>query len=210
MSVSSYTFTSKTTDFTTNLSSPINLNDKRCEVALVRFETYNSFPNIKKDVNNIFRYSPDNGATWKEIIFDTGSYELKDISIEIDRQMVNNGDYDTINNETFINIIGLTLHTIVIIKHDRYKVDFGGRYSIGSLLGFPSVILNEGYHKSPKIVDISSLISIFVNVDIISGSYINGTNAQTIYTFAPNVKPGGKIIEAPTPHEYLPIPQSMK
>ena len=209
MSTSSYTFTSKTTDFTTYLSNSINLIGKKCEVALVRLETFNSFPNIKENVNNELRYSPDNGTTWKDLLFDTGSYEIVDINIEIARQMTNNGDYDAINNESYINVLIFSSRIIVIIKNDRYKVDFGGRKSIGKLLGFPSIILDEGYHKSSNLVDINPITSIFVHIDIVSGSFLNGSKSQIIYTFAPAVKPGAKIIEKPSPHEYLPISQSM-
>src|SRR5882757_1554854 len=210
MATSSYTFSSNTTDFTTSLLTPLDLISKKYEVALARLETYYSIPNIKRNVNNIFRYSSD-GTTWKEIILDTSSYELVDINNEIERQMSVNGDYDTINNESYINIIGNTAEfkSIVVIKNDVYKVNFGGKYTIGKLLGFTGVILNSGYHKSPKVVDITPISSILVNVDIINGSYYNGANANIIYTFAPAVKPGGKIIEKPNPHEYLPISLSI-
>jgi len=209
MSTSSFTFTSKTTDFTTHLSNPINLIDKKYEVALVRLETFNSFPNIIENVNNIFRYSPDNGTTWKEIRLDTGSYEINDMNIEIARQMTNNGDYDVVNTESYINIIIFASRVIVIIKHNSYKVDFSVRYSIGKMLGFPEEILTAGFHKSPDFVDANPITSIFVHVDIVTGSYLNGRNSQIIYTFAPAVRPGAKIIEAPSPLEFLPIYQSM-
>jgi|SRR5882757_5566233 len=211
MTTSSYIFQSNSTDFTTYLSTPLNLDNRKYEVALVRLETYNSIPNIKKDVNNVFRYSPDNGTTWKEIIFDTGSYELDDINNEIERQMVVKGDYDVLNNESYINITGNTaeLKTILTIKNNMYKVKFSGKHNMQKLLGFTPVNLNYGYHKSPNIVDISSVISILVNLSIVSGSFLNGSNAQIIYTFAPAVRPGAKIIEAPSPHEFLPISLSM-
>ena len=80
---------------------------------------------------------------------------------------------------------------------------------VGKLLGFPASVLNEGYHKSPKIIDISEIIYILIHVDILSGSFLKGSNAQIIYTFASAVKPGTKMIESPSPHEYMPISQSM-
>src|SRR6266568_3395033 len=175
----SFTFTSKTTDFTTQLSNPINLIGKKYEVALIRLETFNSFPNVIENVNNIFRYSPDNG------------------------------DYDTINTESYINILIFASRVIVIIKNDTYRVDFNIQNSIGKMLGFSPMILNAGYHKSPNFVDVIPITSVFVHVDIVSGSFLNGTSSQIIYTFAPAVRPGAKIIESPSPLEFLPIPQSM-
>ena len=54
-------------------------------------------------------------------------------------------------------------------------------------------------------VNILTINSILVNVDIISGSYINGFTQPTIYSFFPDVSPGYKIIENPHNLLYLPI-----
>ena len=54
-------------------------------------------------------------------------------------------------------------------------------------------------------VNILSINSILVNIDIILGSYINGSTQPTIYSFFPNVFPGFKIIENPHNLLYLPI-----
>ena len=42
-------------------------------------------------------------------------------------------------------------------------------------------------------------------MDIISGSYVNGTTQPTIYSFFPNVSPGYKIVEKPINLSYLPV-----
>ena len=44
-----------------------------------------------------------------------------------------------------------------------------------------------------------------VNINIISGSYVNGSTQPTIYSFFPNVSPGYKIIKIPHNLLYLPI-----
>ena len=54
----------------------------------------------------------------------------------------------------------------------------------------------EGFHESENVVNILSINSILVNIDIISGSYVNGTTKNTIYSFFPKVSPGYKIIPA--------------
>ena len=54
-------------------------------------------------------------------------------------------------------------------------------------------------------VNILTINSILVNIDIISGSYVNGSTQPTIYSFFPNVSPGYKIIENPHNLLYLPI-----
>ena len=54
-------------------------------------------------------------------------------------------------------------------------------------------------------VNILAINSILVNIDIISGSYDNGTIQPTIYSFFPDDSPGYKIIENPHNLLYLPI-----
>ena len=54
-------------------------------------------------------------------------------------------------------------------------------------------------------VNILTINSILVNIDIISGSYVNGSTQPTIYSFISDVSPGYKIIENPHNLLYLPI-----
>ena len=54
-------------------------------------------------------------------------------------------------------------------------------------------------------VNILTTNSILVNIDIISGSYVNGSTQPTIYSFYPNVSSGYDIIENPQNLLYLPI-----
>ena len=54
-------------------------------------------------------------------------------------------------------------------------------------------------------VNIRTINSILVNIDIISGSYVNGSTQLTIYSFFPYVSPGYKIIENRHNLLYLPI-----
>ena len=54
-------------------------------------------------------------------------------------------------------------------------------------------------------VNILTINSILVNIDIISDSYVNGSTQPTIYSFFPDCSPGYKIIENPHNLLYLPI-----
>lgn len=72
-----------TADFTTRLSHPIYLHsNKEYEVALLSVNLYNSIPNTTEE-NNIFKYSIDNGSTWKIVSLDKESYELQAINDKI-------------------------------------------------------------------------------------------------------------------------------
>ena len=54
-------------------------------------------------------------------------------------------------------------------------------------------------------VNILTINSILVNIDIFSSSYVNGSTQPTIHSFFPNVCPGYKIIENQQNLLYLPI-----
>ena len=54
-------------------------------------------------------------------------------------------------------------------------------------------------------VNIPTINSILINIDIISGSYINGAAQASICSFFPDCSPGYKIIENPHNLLYLSI-----
>jgi len=96
------------------------------------------------------------------------------------------------------------LKSVLEIQGD-FQVDFRARNSISSLLGFRNQIYKEGIHESQNVVNILSINSILVNVDVIGGSYLNGRTQNTIYSFFPNVSPGYKIAENPSNLVCLPV-----
>ena len=179
--------------------------EKVYEIALVNLETYYSFPNID-ETNNIFVYSPDNGNSWVKIKIPEGSYEIDDINNTIQHEMEKRGHYDEINEDYYINIAPNTntLKSVLILEKD-YQVDFNHQNSLAKVLGFTGAKCTEGLHESENVVDILRINSILVNIDIISGSYVNGTTKNTVYSFFPDVSPGYKIIESPVNLVYLPI-----
>ena len=79
--------------------------------------------------------------------------------------------------------------------NNNCEVDFKRNNSMNSLLGFDSKHYSTGLHESENMVNILTINSILVNIDIISGSYVNGSTQPTIYSFFPDVSPGYKIIE---------------
>jgi len=169
--------TGDTTDFTTRLSPSIRLNhNKKYEAALLSINLFNTIPNITEE-NNKFKYSTDNGTTWKIISLNIGAYEIIGINDEIQRQMTINGDYDIVNNEHYIYLTTKIAESkcIVNITNQNYRVDFGIESSIGPTLGFQPVVISQKYNISQGIVDITKINSVLVNVDFISGSYVNGS-----------------------------------
>ena len=193
---------------------------KKYEMSLLNLETYFSFPNIDA-TNNHFRYIPnpderssdsdersdDRGSRpWTDVFIPEGCYEITDINDYIQRTMKENGHYDTVNNEYYISLQPNTntLKSVLNIA-PNYKVDFRSDNSIRAVLGFAKKIYNEGYNESEQIVNIMNVTSLRITSDIIGASYTNGSTANVIYSFFPNVGPGYKIIEVPTNLVYLPV-----
>ena len=120
--------------------------------------------------------------------------------------MEKRGHYDRVNEDYYINISANsnTLKSVLILEKD-YQVDFNYQNSISKVLGFTGAKYTGGFHESENVVNILSINSILVNIDIIAGSYIDGTMKNTIYSFFPKVSPGYKIIETPVNLVFLPI-----
>ena len=178
--------------------------DKSYEIALVNLETYYSIPNITQR-NNSFTYSPNNGLAWIEFYIPPGSYDIEDINDYIQKDMKRSGNWDEANEEYYVSLLPNpnTMKTILNIENG-YQVSFKSRGSMRNLLGFNSKIYTHS-QESERVVDIFSVNSILVNLDIVSGSYVNGVAQPTIYSFFPNVSPGHKIVEHPKTVIYLPI-----
>ena len=173
--------------FNTRLNPTLQLDrEKEYEIALVNLETYYSFPNI--DETNL--YSPDNGNLWVKIKIPEGSYEIDDINNTIQHEMEKRGHHDPINEDYYINISANsnTLKSVLILED--YQVDFNHQNSLAKVLGFTCAKYTKGFHESENVVNILSINSILVNIDIISGSYVNGTTKNTTYSFFPKVSPG--------------------
>ena len=92
-----------------------------------------------------------------------------------------------------------------MIINNNCEVDFRRYNSINILLGFDSKLYTSGVNESENMVNILTINSILVSIDIISGSYVNGSTQPTIYSFFPDVSPGYKNIDNPHNLLYLPI-----
>ena len=98
--------------------------------------------------------------------------------------------YDKANDKDNIEISANTntSKSEMTIKNN-YEVDFRQDKSINCLLGFDSKLYTSGFNESENMVNILTINSILVNIDTISGSYVNGSTQPTIYSFFPDVSP---------------------
>ena len=166
---------------------------------------YYSLPNIDRS-NNCFSYSSGANTAWFDIIIPEGSHHVQDINEFIQREMRKSDHYDKVNDKNNVEISANTntLKSEMFVK-GNYEADFRKDKSINSLLGFDSNLYTSGFHDSESMLNILTINSILVNIDIISGSYINGSTQLTIYSLFPDVSAGYKIIENPHNPLYLPI-----
>ena len=97
--------------------------------------------------------------------------------------MRKNGHYDKANDKNNIEITANTntLKSEMIINNNC-QVDFRRYNSINSLLGYYWKLYISGFNDSENMVNILTVNSILVNIDIISGSYVNGSTQPTIYS----------------------------
>ena len=169
------------------------------EIALQSLESYYSFPNIDKR-NNKIRVSL-NGHLWHDLTFAVGCYEHKDINNELQRQVVVIGGKKT---DIILEPNKNTFQTIMTIS-GTVQVDFKIPNSIRSVLGFDAKTYSKGRHLSEHTVNIMRVNSIFVHTNVIGSTYVNGSESPVIYSFFPDIPPGGKIIVEPRVLIYLPV-----
>ena len=72
----------------------------------------------------------------------------------------------------------------VLILENNYYVDFRPDHSVCSLLGFNHAEYTSDYQESENPVNILSVNSVLVNIDIISGSYLNGLRNVEFYLYS--------------------------
>lgn len=198
METISINLSSASSNIRTSIYPAIKLDpNKRHEMALIRLETYNSIPNV--DENNIIRYEI-NGETY-DIVIPTGAYELSHINEVIQNKLNRPNAFEILANNN-------TLKSIIRINETGVKVHFNHENSMKDLLGFnEETVEGIGEHEGSSIVNILKVNSIFVNCDLVSGSFVNGSPEPVLYSFFPNVPPGYKVIETPGSPVYLPVSQ---
>ncbi|KAI8127368.1 hypothetical protein CVS40_3162 [Lucilia cuprina] len=165
-----------------NYFPPIQLNDNYV-CGLISFDTYHSIPNVDIE-NNLFHIGN------YEIEIPVGSYEFSDIVDLITTKYRKLNPHGKLNIKANYN----TLQTHITSSKD--PIYFDKKHSIGSLLGFSGKVLKHGVeHYSDKTIDITKINTLFIECNIVSGSYINNVSAHTLHRFSLVVSPGYKITE---------------
>ena len=173
------------------------------EMALLRLETYYSFPNLDA-TNNHLRISLDRGRTWIEIVIPIGCYDITAINKFVQRVLV---EHDKkAKAKIIIEANPNTLKCVLDVKSSSAVVDFNVASSLRSVLGFTKdTYTGPGRYESETLVNILNVNSILVQCDCIGSSRVNGVPVPVIYNFFPDVSPGDKIVSQPQHLIYMPI-----
>ena len=87
-------------------------------------------------------------GSWEIITIPIGCYELEDINVELQRQiLLKKGSKDAVKLEPNFN----TLKCIMTLSKG-VKVDMTLKNSLRSVLGFESKVYNEGRHESENLL----------------------------------------------------------
>ena len=186
-------------------SPAIQLDSMDYEIALMDIEVYFVYPNIDK-TNNQFRYYSGRTSTWITYTTPTGTYNIDDLQKKVVEFELDANQETKVNNKYAIVFTAdlAALKTEMYIA-PGYRVDFSVPNTFRQILGFNSNIYTEGTYISENDIDILDVSSIYVNCDLISGSYVDGIISPAIYSFAPDVPPGYKVVEKANHLVFLPV-----
>lgn len=191
------TATSTLPDFTVIFSPEIDLSDMRREIAFSSISATNSIPNITATANS-FQVGRT-GQQPKTVSLPIGSYDMKAIQRHFKAHA---GARLEANSATFHIVINVPADTVI---------SFNVPNSIAPVLGFEKdSVLNPGMRSSDHVAKIVPVNTVNVCCDVVTGSYVDGVLATSLFTFYPDVHPGAKIVKEARQLIYLPFSDSRK
>lgn len=202
-----FTFTGQSSVLSADFYPPIELDIySRYGLGLHGFYTYNSILNIHER-NNIIGFKFRKGLPITFFKIPPGAYELDEINKVIQKIIeplirLNTGSAKFNIDDQFM----LTANNNTLKCEIRSKFDFDltHPHSIASVVGFESkeYDANIGY-ESTFPVDIMKVRIIRIDCNLISGAYMNGEEAHTLFEFDIDVEPGFKITKEPQNIIYM-------
>ena len=205
-----FILSSNKSKFTKSINPVINLDPNRSYKAAVQsFSVYNAIRNVKKSVNDTFRYSKDKGATYQNIVIYPGSYNAQEIIDEIYKQA------DITASETTMQFTpDIKTNTILMVLGENYRVDFSVTHNLHTIFGFHEQVYSQGTHRSPVRPQIIDFHMILIKTNLISGGYVSSTEADVmkqnnvVFSLPTMTVPtGARIIERPQTLTWLPVIQ---
>jgi hypothetical protein len=190
-------------DFTVNI--PTGIICKDYELGLGELTMTYSWNNISAAQGNNtigYRTAIDNSS--KYVTIPDGNYTLSNINSVFQQAINSNGDVGT---NISISSNFQTIKTNVLLSNG-YCLDL----TVGSLyvlLGFTSGVLisTQGVTASPNDGNITTVNTVLVHCNLITGNYYNGVNSDILYAFPPAYLPGSLIAITPLPVVFNRISQ---
>ena len=196
--------------FTKSVSPVIDLEpDRSYKAAVQSFSVYNAIRNVRKDINDTFRYSSNNGTSYTNIVIYPGSYNVQEIIDDIHRQT---GIASSATTMQFVPDV--KTNTIIMTLGTNYKVDFSVAHNLRKIFGFNEAIYSAGTIRSPNRPQIIDFHTILVKTNLISGGYVSSIDSHVLKpnniifslpTFT--VPTGSKLIERPQTLTWHPVIQ---
>ena len=195
-----------TSDYTTYFANPIELKGLQYQISMTSLNTSYSWYNVSAaDGNNIFKYS--NGIIDRLLVLDDGVYSFIELVDEIHDMMIILGDYTILNSIPTFNLdFKLDLadaHTSLILSNS-YTVNFTD-VLIRNIFGFNSQVYLTTTLSERRSDITNGSSSIYVHLNIITGSYINGNPTDVVATFSANGQENQEILILPDSTRFLPI-----
>lgn len=207
------TFTGTSSVLTSDFYPPMIL-DKKYEYscALLEFTAYNSIANVTKKNQKLYYNIEvpvvDIGDTAivktnekqysvNYITVPTGAYEFKELTQYLNAEAKRLG---------FSLSVEVNKNTLKSKVKSSLELLFDRADSIHTILGFEKTTIDANTERiSEHVIKITSLNTISIECDIISGSYTNGKRGHSLYEFAPTTEIGYKIVKVPEHIVYLPV-----
>ncbi|XP_072152851.1 uncharacterized protein [Bemisia tabaci] len=188
---STFTLTGKKSILSCNFFPPIELNPTLdYSIGLISLDTYNSIPNIEAKKNNQLK------CNGKLISLPTGAYEISTLESELQNLF---GGVDKITLKANHSTLKCELKSV-------YGLDFNVPHSLGSVLGFSKKELPPNtLHISDLPINITTVTTILVECNLVTGAYLNGKEFHTLHTFAIRQPAGFRITQVPSTIIYLPV-----
>lgn len=198
-------------DFEVVFNPPLFLGDDKYELGLVRALLWYSFYNISPQYNNTTaRYSPDGGTTWKSFTILSGQYTIDQLNSRIQSIMLANGDYTPSLSGNIFNIsisADFSTLSVLITVSNNYQLDLTIS-DLNLLLGFNKIIVTTTQLGNTVANINNGINSLKISCDILTGSYDNNANSNTLYVFTPTSGPGTQINIQPPTLLFIPVRNS--
>jgi hypothetical protein len=139
------------------------------EVAIVGGSLIDSVPNVSSALgNNTFKYSSDNGATWKDVTIPAGKFDNQFLNDFMMSVLEANNDAPTQDDDPYgIEFtVSEALGRSKLIIQPNFKLDLSTSL-LYDLLGWDATIYGDGVHYAPhpaKISDTSEIYFIQTNL----------------------------------------------